>query len=100
MFVLAHAATAAKDLLTLPLAHRMVNDSSVVPIRSANPLVEVGYISAPGLGVAFPCVNWNGKEIKDFTVTDALHTNGSQPTRLLSYMTLCCSGPVLSSSRF
>jgi hypothetical protein len=42
--------TAAKRLLTLPLAHRMRNDSSVVPVRSTNPLVEVGFIVAKGRG--------------------------------------------------
>ena len=60
---------AAKSLLTLPLAHRMHNDSSVVPVRSTNPLVEVGFIVAKGLGIALPCVNWAGKQLAQFTVT-------------------------------
>jgi hypothetical protein len=47
----------------------MANDSTVVPVRSTNPLVEVGYIVAPGLGFAFPCVNWAGRALPSFTVT-------------------------------
>ena len=62
-------ATLAKDMLTLPLAHRLHNDSTVVPIRSTDPLVEIGYIFAPGVGYAFPCVNWAGQASSKFTLT-------------------------------
>ena len=59
-------ATAAKDLITLPLN---LNESSVVPVRASNPLVEVGVISAASLGTVLVCVNWWGHEIPDFVLT-------------------------------
>ncbi len=59
-------ATAARDLITLPLN---LSEASVVPVRASNPLVEVGVISAAGLGTALVCVNWGGDSIPDFTLT-------------------------------
>jgi hypothetical protein len=62
-------ATLARELLTLPLKHRMSNDSTVVPVRSTNPLVEVGFVVAEGIGMALPCINWAGIPESNFTVT-------------------------------
>ena len=60
----------ARALITLPLADRLkTNDSSVVPVRSTEPLVEVGLIKAAGIGYALPCINWVGKLLTEFTVT-------------------------------
>lgn len=60
--------TTARDLLTLPLASKM-EDPNVVPVASSNPLVEVGLVSAPGIGAALPCVNWAGAQIVGLNVT-------------------------------
>lgn len=59
----------AKALITLPLAHRLKNDSGVVPVHSTEPLVEVGLIEAAGIGYALPCVNWVGETLPTFTVS-------------------------------
>ena len=59
----------AKALVTLPLARRLKNDSAVIPIRSTEPLVEVGLIEAAGVGYALPCINWVGKLLPTFTVS-------------------------------
>lgn len=60
--------TSARDLLTFPLGE-MMNDPTVVPVLSSNPLVEVGLVSAPGKGAAMPCVNWAGAPITGLNVT-------------------------------
>ena len=59
----------ANALVTLPLAHRLKNDSAVVPVRSTEPLVEVGLIEAAGIGYALPCINWAGELLPAFTVS-------------------------------
>jgi hypothetical protein len=67
-FIPTEFATAAKDLLTLPLANRM-NDSAVVPATPSNALVEVGLITAPGKGSILPCINWAGQPLANFSVS-------------------------------
>lgn len=57
----------AKGFLTMPLLDR-VNASSVVPIWTSHPLVEVGLITSP-VGTVLPCVNWFGNSLKNFTAT-------------------------------
>lgn len=60
--------TTARDLLTLPLAGRMM-DPLVVPVASTNPLVEVGFVSAEGKGAVLPCVNWAAAPLTGLNVT-------------------------------
>jgi len=67
-FIPTDFATAARDLLTMPLADKM-DDPTVVPVEASNPLVEVGFVSAVGTGAALPCVNWAGTPISALNVT-------------------------------
>ena len=38
-------------------------------VSGSNQLVEIGMVSAPGVGTVFPCVNWAGKALDQFVVT-------------------------------
>lgn len=62
-------ATAARELLTLPLHGRMHNDSTVTPVYASHALVEVGFVQAPGRGTALPCVNWAGQPLAGVNIT-------------------------------
>ena len=45
------------------------------PVTASEPLVEVGIITAPGLGTALPCVNWAGGPQEEFSVTLHFHVD-------------------------
>jgi hypothetical protein len=55
----------ARDFIASPL--RQV--AGAAPVTSSAPLVEVGIITAAGLGTALPCVNWSGGEQPQFRLT-------------------------------
>ena len=38
-------------------------------MSGSNQLVEIGMVTAPGRGTAFPCVNWAGGAIEGFALT-------------------------------
>ena len=46
-----------------------MNETTVRPVLGSNPLVEVGWVQAKGVGAVLPCVNWAGKALPGFTVT-------------------------------
>lgn len=55
----------ARKLIALPTA----GVAGATPITSTNPLVEIGIVTAAGIGTACPIINWSGGPLPDFAVT-------------------------------
>ena len=55
----------ARHFIALPT----VGVVGATPVTSSNPLVEVGIITASGLGTAMPLINWSGGPRASFSVT-------------------------------